>query len=86
MPIKLLLSCLLMLCSTPSYAYIGPGLGAGAIAAVVGVILSIVVAIFAVTYYPIKRAFKKRRAEKESIDQGADKETAINSADKSKQD
>jgi len=42
-------------------AYIGPGVGAGAIAAVLGVIGSIFLAIFAVLYYPIKRALKRRR-------------------------
>ena len=42
-------------------AYVGPGLGAGAIGAVLGVIGSIFLALFAVVYYPIKRLFKKRR-------------------------
>jgi hypothetical protein len=39
-------------------AYIGPGVGAGAIAAVIGVIGSILLAIIAVVYYPIKRMLK----------------------------
>lgn len=39
-------------------AYIGPGVGAGAIAAVLGVIGSILLAIVAVLYYPIKRMLK----------------------------
>lgn len=42
-------------------AYIGPGVGAGALAAVVGVLGSIVLAIVAVVYYPIKRMMKKRK-------------------------
>jgi membrane protein implicated in regulation of membrane protease activity len=44
-----------------AHAYIGPGLGAGAIAAVLGVVGSIFLALFAVLYYPIKRALKRRR-------------------------
>ena len=47
---------------TLAHAYIGPGLGAGALAAVLGVIGSIFVGLFAVIYYPIKRVLKKRRA------------------------
>ena len=43
-------------------AYIGPGVGAGALAAVVGVVGSIFLALFAVIYYPIKRMMKKRKA------------------------
>lgn len=48
-------------------AYIGPGVGAGAIAAVVGVIGSIFLAIFAILYYPIKRMLKKRKSAKPEI-------------------
>jgi len=42
-------------------AYVGPGLGAGAIAAVIGVLGSIFLALFAVIYYPVKRMIKKRK-------------------------
>ena len=52
---------------TPALAYIGPGLGAGAIAVVFGVIGSIFLAIFAVLYYPIKRALKKRKKATEPV-------------------
>lgn len=44
-------------------AYIGPGMGAGALAAVVGVLGSIVLAIFAVLWYPLKRMLKGRKAK-----------------------
>ncbi len=44
-------------------AYIGPGVGAGAIAAVLGVIGSILLAIVGVVYYPIKRLLKGRKAK-----------------------
>ena len=42
-------------------AYIGPGVATGAIAAVLGVIGSVLLAVFAVLYYPIKRMMKRRR-------------------------
>ena len=41
-------------------AYIGPGLGAGVIASVLGVLGSIVLVMVAVVYYPIKRLLKRR--------------------------
>ncbi len=44
-------------------AYIGPGVGAGAIAAVLGVLGSILLAIIAVLYYPIKRMLKGRKSK-----------------------
>jgi len=42
-------------------AYIGPGVGAGAIGAVLGVIGSIFLAIFAIVWYPVKRMLKGRK-------------------------
>jgi preprotein translocase subunit SecD len=45
-----------------AHAYIGPGLGAGAIGTVIGILGSILVALFAVLYYPIKRMVKRRKA------------------------
>lgn len=42
-------------------AYIGPGVGAGAIAVVLGVIGSVILAIVALVWYPIKRLLRKRK-------------------------
>lgn len=43
-----------------AHAYVGPGLGAGTLAIVLGVVGSVFVALFAVFWYPIKRMLKKR--------------------------
>ncbi|MGF1551141.1 MAG: hypothetical protein ACFBWO_01405 [Paracoccaceae bacterium] len=50
------------LAATPAAAYIGPGVGAGTIAVVLGVIASVVMAFVAVLWYPIKRLLKKKPA------------------------
>lgn len=47
--------------ATPAYAYIGPGVGLGAIGIVLGVIGSIVLGIFSVLWYPLKRLFRRIR-------------------------
>lgn len=47
-----------------AHAYVGPGLGLGSLAVVLGVIGSIFLALFAVIWYPIKRLIKKHRAPK----------------------
>ena len=44
---------------TVALAYIGPGLGVGAIAAVFGVLAAIVMAFIALLWYPVKRLFGK---------------------------
>lgn len=42
-------------------AYVGPGLGVGAIGVIVGVVGSIFLAVFAVLWYPFKRLMRRRR-------------------------
>ena len=54
------------LTSFPLYAYIGPGMGGGVIAAVIGFFAAIVLGLWGILYYPIKRALKKRREKKVS--------------------
>ena len=44
-----------------AHAYVGPGLGLGTLGVVVGIIGSVLLAIFAVVWYPLKRVLKKRR-------------------------
>lgn len=81
--------CLTMLfflmSSVNANAYLGPGLGAGTIGAILGVIGSVFLAIFAVVYYPIKRFLKKRgliRDKKKSDPEGEGGEQGQNSGSK----
>jgi len=50
----------LIMFATGAHAYVGPGLGAGTLGVVVGLIASVFVALFAVIWYPIKRLLKKK--------------------------
>jgi hypothetical protein len=52
---------LLCLVSAPAMAYIGPGVGAGAFAVLVGTVCAIVFAIAGLIYYPLKGLFRKLR-------------------------
>jgi|TARA_B110000908_G_scaffold133959_1_gene158204 formiminotetrahydrofolate cyclodeaminase len=61
---KLILIISLFLISMPSYAYIGPGMGGGAIAAIVGFFAAILLGLWGILYYPIKRALKNRKERK----------------------
>ncbi|MFC1843333.1 hypothetical protein ACFLZ5_00905 [Thermodesulfobacteriota bacterium] len=58
----ILLILLIVLLPVSANAYIGPGMGAGALATVFGVITSLFLAIVAVIYYPIKRLIKKHKS------------------------
>ena len=48
----------------PSYAYFGPGMGGGVIAAIIGFIAAILLGLWGILYYPIKRALKNRKDKK----------------------
>ncbi|MFP4532069.1 MAG: hypothetical protein ACLFNS_05240 [Desulfobacterales bacterium] len=48
----------------PAHAYVGPGLGAGTLAVIAGLLLSVFLAMFAVVWYPLKRILRKIRGEK----------------------
>lgn len=46
------------------YAYIGPGMSGGAIAAIIGFFAAILIGLWGILYYPLKRALKNRRGKK----------------------
>jgi hypothetical protein len=47
-------------------AYVGPGLGVGAIAAFFGAVLAVLLAIVGVIWYPLKRLLNRRKSPAES--------------------
>lgn len=49
----------LLLSSTNAHAYIGPGLGAGAIAIVLGFLVGFLMLLVGVLWYPLKKLIKK---------------------------
>ena len=55
----------------PSYAYVGPGMGGGAIAAIIGFFAAILLGLWGILYYPIKRALKNRKDKKMSSKESA---------------
>ena len=58
---KINLFIVIILINSSAFAYIGPGMGSGVIAAIFGIIGAILLALFGVLYYPIKRALKNRK-------------------------
>lgn len=59
--LNLTLGILLLLQLTTAHAYIGPGLAAGTVAIVLGVLSSIFLAFVGILWYPIKRLINRRR-------------------------
>ena len=48
------------------FAYIGPGMGGGVIAAIFGIIAAFFLGLWGILYYPIKRAFKNKKKKNTS--------------------
>tara|TARA_B100001989_G_scaffold232271_1_gene191423 strand:+ start:84 stop:308 length:225 start_codon:yes stop_codon:yes gene_type:complete len=46
------------------FAYIGPGMGGGVIAAIFGLIAAFFLGLWGILYYPIKRTLKNRKKKK----------------------
>ena len=58
---KLNLIIIFILFPNMSYAYLGPGMGGGFIAATIGIIIAIFAMLFGILWFPIKRFFNKKK-------------------------
>ena len=61
-----IVSLVLFLLLVPqAHAYVGPGLGLGALAVILGIVISILIAVIAIVWYPLKRrrAARSKAAE-----------------------
>ncbi len=54
-----------LIIANPSYAYLGPGVGGGVIAAAIGIIIAIFVALFGIIWFPLKRLIKKIKSNQD---------------------
>tara|TARA_B100000035_G_C20784994_1_gene458578 strand:- start:388 stop:600 length:213 start_codon:yes stop_codon:yes gene_type:complete len=57
---------LILFISNTSYAYLGPGIGGGVIAATLGIIVAIFAALFGLIWFPLKKILKKRKEIKKN--------------------
>ena len=55
------------------FAYIGPGMGGGVIAAIFGIIAAFFLGLWGILYYPIKRALKNRKKKNKSSKKNVNK-------------
>ena len=56
---------ILMLSAAAANAYVGPGLGLGAIGALFGAVMAFFLALVGVVWYPIKRLLRKLKPARE---------------------
>lgn len=74
---KVIFAATALLSAWPAQAYLGPGLGAGTLGVILGLLGSVLLALFAFFWYPIKRAlFGKKSAKEQDEDDMALQEEA----------
>ena len=61
---KLILFINVLIFTNNAYAYLGPGIGGGVIAATIGIIVAIFAAVFGLIWFPIKRMLQRRKEKK----------------------
>ena len=58
-----------------TFAYIGPGMGGGLIAAIFGIIAAFFLGLWGILYYPIKRAIKNNKLKKKKLSKKGNQRT-----------
>ena len=58
---RLVVGFFLLALSANAAAYVGPGMGLGAIAAILGLLLAFFLAVAGVVWYPVKRLLRGKR-------------------------
>ena len=86
---RLILAILLTLLVTTAHAYIGPGAGIPVIGSLIGIIVTVLVAIGAILFWPIRKLLKRGKnkavATQENTESEADEivDAVINDSNKS---
>tara|TARA_B100001093_G_C25983084_1_gene658290 strand:+ start:117 stop:326 length:210 start_codon:yes stop_codon:yes gene_type:complete len=62
------IALVILFTTTPSYAYLGPGIAGGVLVATLGILVAIIAAIFGLFWFPIKRLIQKIKKKKKKID------------------
>lgn len=70
--ILILIFVIILSSAETTYAYVGPGIGAGTVGVILGLIASILLALFAVIWYPIKRLFKIKNRKRKTPEEVAE--------------
>jgi len=75
---RLILAVLLILLATTAHAYIGPGAGIPVLGSLIGIIVTIVVAIGAILFWPIRKMLKRGKNKSAAVENTSD-DTATDS-------
>lgn len=63
-----LISLFLLMISIPAFAYIGPGAGIPFIGSFIGFVVTVILVIAAILFWPIRKLLKKKKSNKQNSD------------------
>jgi len=61
---KLIITLFLLLITSPSYAYLGPGVVGGSAMAILGIVFAIFAVLFGLIWFPLKKFLKNKKNKK----------------------
>lgn len=69
--LKIITILLLSLAASPLYAYVGPGAGISVLGSLLGILATILVAMGAIIFWPVRKLMKRRKAAAKAADPAA---------------
>ena len=64
--LKILVLILLAFFASPAFAYVGPGAGISVLGSLLGILATIIVAIGAIIFWPVRKFLKRKKARAKS--------------------
>ena len=64
--LRILVLFLLTFFASPAFAYVGPGAGISVLGSLLGILATILVAIGAIIFWPVRKFMKRKKARAES--------------------
>jgi hypothetical protein len=64
--LKIIILLLLALIASPAAAYVGPGAGISVLGSLLGILATILVAIGAIIFWPVRKFLKRKKARAQS--------------------
>lgn len=69
--LKIITILLLSLAAGPLHAYVGPGAGISVLGSLLGILATILVAMGAIIFWPVRKLMKRRKAAAKAADPAA---------------
>ena len=70
---RIFITCTFLLLAQSAYAYVGPGMAGGAVLAILAIFAALIISLWGILYYPLKRQIHKMADKSKEKDSEQDK-------------